>query len=181
MVFYSVKYPNATKLTEFLVPKIKDQIDITHNYFRNMKNDGICCMIESEYPGFIPKLKLDNDCDSYLIDLKQFIVQEAAKYSKNANINIGLTPYISALAISYYPPGAFFDYHCHHVPQVAVVYLLKKENAGNFWFKDENDIEEEVITSEGDLLIFPGNLKHKTTPNLSDDLRMVIALDIDYR
>lgn len=172
---YKVHYSKTQELASILIPKIEEHIRPEYNFFEKMK--GICCLvknykypIESKLPKQVPWLE-------YLNDLTKFVETHSRLYVNDSSI----IPEIEGIWISYYPHNTYFDYHQHTAVQaVAVLYLQKKENAGNMWIKEsELDSEEyEIVGEEGDLLIFPGFLPHKTTPNLSNNIRVAITFDL---
>jgi len=177
---YKTRYPKASDLANLLISKIEDNIELEYNFFSNMKDGGICCVVEnnkypleSQLPKHIPWV-------DYLNELSNFVEVHALEYVNAYNLSV--IPKIEGSWISYYPDHAYFDFHKHiGVAAVAVLYLQKKENAGNMWIKESDEGESvEIVGNEGELIIFPGFLPHKTTPNLSNSKRIVITFDIMY-
>lgn len=175
---YKVKYPNFKELT-VLISAIEENISLDFNFFEKMK--GVCCLVQhNKYP---LKTQLTNDVPwiEYLYNLNKFVELESTNYLKLLDHNSKSNLKIEAVWFSYYPDNTYFEYHRHtNVAAVAVFYLKKPSNSGNMWIKEnENDIQEyEIIGEEGDLMIFPGFLPHKTTANLSKESRIAITFDL---
>lgn len=82
--------------------------------------------------------------------------------------------------------------HPHaHVDIVVSAYLKAPPESGNILFRDpleyhktntpivpEREIWYEVPVETGDVLLFPGWLKHKTQPNITDKERVVLTFNI---
>jgi len=93
-----------------------------------------------------------------------------------------------------YKQDSFIDIH-NHSPAILTsnYYVKKRKDSSNIRFLDPNEMilkyqplninfdnyadlcEEEINVSEGDLLIFPGYLKHRTLPNTSVEDRVTIT------
>lgn len=178
---YKTKYPNIEEFSNTIIPIFTDCLTDEHNYFSQMADGGICCMIMTDNQTINAMLPQSIPWIDWLTPIFNFVSIHANNYIKLTNPSVvSLAAKVKSAWVSYYPNNAYFDYHNHHRQQVAVLYLQKKENAGNFWIKNSDNTEVEIITEEGDLLIFPGDLDHRTTPNLSNTLRVVLAFDIVY-
>lgn len=98
-----------------------------------------------------------------------------------------------------YPPGSYIEAHNHApIPLTASFYLRKPENSGNPIFENplaltlkhqpfeelhnlsnyHSLFDEAVGVSEGDLVVFPAYLNHKTEPNQSDQDRLIIGFNL---
>ena len=93
--------------------------------------------------------------------------------------------------VNWHPPGATTLEHDHGaVHLVIVVYLQQPENGGNIQFKDplqyhwasypspDTDNWKTITVSTGDILFFPGFLRHRTEPNTSTEDRFVLTANI---
>jgi len=87
--------------------------------------------------------------------------------------------------------GETIEHNHNNCSFVASCYLKCPENSGNIVFKDpleyhkshwpifpEEHLYDEVPVYTFDVLIFPGYLKHFVTPNLSNDDRYVLTVNI---
>jgi uncharacterized protein (TIGR02466 family) len=88
--------------------------------------------------------------------------------------------------------GGYTDEHTHTFGTFVVsCYLKAPENSGNIEFKDpleyhksafpiipETSLYSEVPVTTNDVLIFPGWLKHRVQPNLTNEERIVLTFNI---
>jgi hypothetical protein len=88
--------------------------------------------------------------------------------------------------------GGYTEEHTHTFGTfVASCYLKAPENSGNIEFKDpleyhkssfpiipETSLYSEVPITTNDVLIFPGWLKHRVQPNLTNEERIVLTFNI---
>jgi len=87
--------------------------------------------------------------------------------------------------------GETLEHNHNNVTFVVSCYLQCPENSGNIVFKDpleyhkahwpifpEEHLYQEIKVATNDVLIFPGYLKHYVRPNLSDQSRYVLTLNI---
>jgi|TARA_B100002052_G_C15811461_1_gene566065 hypothetical protein len=92
--------------------------------------------------------------------------------------------------VNWHPNGAWTAEHDHSaVHQVVAFYMRKPTGSGDILFRDPLDIAwwsyprelrkrslwQSVDVEEGDVLIFPGWLRHKTEPNTTDEDRIVLS------
>lgn len=164
--------------------------DAKSNNQVSMRNGGICSVNTCN--------KLQDKFD--LTELIEFVTQSVNEYWKalgyvDANVRV-----FHAWA-NKYPPGSYIDNHNHSPsPLTASFYLKKPTESGNIVFENpistllryqpykglgdsENyasAFDETVIVNEGELVIFPGWLMHKTEINNSTDDRIIIGFDIAY-
>lgn len=98
--------------------------------------------------------------------------------------------------VNVHPPGAWTEEHDHSASNLAAavaVYLKVPKNSGNILFRDPLEyhwksmpfltnnsdyIWKGIEVSQGDVLIFPPWLIHKTEINKSDDERWVASFNI---
>jgi uncharacterized protein (TIGR02466 family) len=112
------------------------------------------------------------------------------------------SPYIHEMWTNKYPPGAFIDAHNHApMPATVTLYLKKEADSGNIVFEHPLEVllkhqpfknlqdrnlyhtlfDHELEVTTGDLVIFPGWLKHKTHINHSASDRIIIGANIHFR
>lgn len=93
--------------------------------------------------------------------------------------------------INWHPPGACTKEHDHGaVSLVMSIYLNQPTNGGNIQFKDpleyhwaasprqSDDSWITIPVNTGDVLFFPGFIKHKTETNTSTDDRFVLTVNM---
>ena len=91
----------------------------------------------------------------------------------------------------HYKSGYTEEHHHNHVTFVASCYLKCPPNSGNIVFRNpleyqmcnfpivnETQTLSEVECKTGDVIIFPGWLKHLVTPNNTDQERIVMTINI---
>lgn len=87
--------------------------------------------------------------------------------------------------------GETLEHHHNGIGLVVTCYISLPENGGFIEFRDpleyhkahtpiipEQELWKQIECKSGDILIFPGWLKHRTQPNMSDEDRIVLTLNI---
>lgn len=71
-----------------------------------------------------------------------------------------------------------FEWHNHPGADFASVFFLNfsKNNPGTEFMVNDKILRAEV--EEGDIIIFPATIMHRSPPNLSDDKRIIIAFNV---
>jgi uncharacterized protein (TIGR02466 family) len=95
------------------------------------------------------------------------------------------------------PKDGYIDSHLHgNMPFTGVLYIDASSEQGNLFI--ENPMEmvlmnqpigpdikyplgEEITVKSGDLIMFPGYIRHSVKPNLSDRPRLILAFNIGCR
>jgi uncharacterized protein (TIGR02466 family) len=115
-------------------------------------------------------------------------------------LNYNHIPFIQEMWTNRYSSGSFIDVH-NHAPIPLTVSLYLKKESGNIVFEnpletilkhqpykqlqDRNSyhtlFDYELEINAGDIVIFPGWLKHKTLPNDSNHDRIMIGANINYQ
>lgn len=135
------------------------------------------------------------------IDLSKiinFVNIQAGLYWEELNYSKHLKPYVLNSWANITPPGGHWASHNHSpAPLSGVVYLKSSPEMGNLIL--ENPLESllscqpyefdfkpklfghEIKSETGKLVLFPGYLKHRTQPNPSNELRIVIGFNIGCR
>ena len=178
--YYKAQYSNTEQLGNELITRIEDFIaekGKTYLEFNRMKDGGLTCY---------PKDLINVQWADILNDLNSFIVEHVQIYCNEVGYYKGKEPYVKNQWFTYYPTNAYFDFHRHNgVMVTAVLYVRKDENGGNLLIHNnmKNGVIEKCVipVEQGDLLIFPGYLDHKSEPNLSDKIRITISTDIDFK
>lgn len=90
----------------------------------------------------------------------------------------------------HYQTGQLEEHDHSIVPFVATYYLRKPANSGNIEFRNpleyhwcgyptNQQIWQELPVEEGDLIFFPGWMKHRVQANQTTDRRLVLALNFN--
>ena len=179
------------KLKQNIIPKLDSIFEESKtNNQASMRNGAVCSV--NVYNN------LQNQID--LGDLLDFMSLSLKEYWTSLNyIDADLRVY--HVWANIYPPGSFIDKHNHSPsPLTASFYLKKPKDSGNIVFehpmatlmryqpykglsdKDDYDtaFDSTIEVNEGDLVIFPGYLIHKTEQNNSLDDRIIIGFDLSY-
>jgi len=131
-----------------------------------------------------------------LKELNDIVLTYVKIYWKLFNIHHGLYPEINECWTNKHFYKSYTSLHSHALyPTVCTFYLKKPFDSGNIIFlnpmeyilqnipfdtKLDKNIENIVFLDEGDLLIFPGWLKHKTEESFSHSERIVVSFNIKY-
>lgn len=184
---HKTSYPgDCSYLQQQIIPKLDFVFEETmRDNQGSMRHGGLC------------SYNVINTLSQYvdLLDLETFITQEAQKFWKK----IGYTDSGCKIFKSWankYPYNSFIESHNHApIPLTASFNLKKPENSGELVFENPlntllkhqpyselSDISNyhhlfdyKIPILEGDLIIFPGYLNHKTTRNLSDTDRITLG------
>lgn len=185
-------YPgNLVDLQTRIIPQLTKIFDesTAHNQ-ASMRNGGIC------------SVNVHNNIHSQ-IDLSAittFVEQAATDYWKELDY-VSATVKVNHAWANVYPPTAYIDIHNHiPAPIVASFYLKKPVDSGDLIFenpistvlryqpyKELNDpdgyvsaFDTTVEVSEGDVVLFPGWLMHKTQQNRSSENRIILGFNLLY-
>lgn len=131
-----------------------------------------------------------------LAKLNSLVVDHCKVYWKILDIDNRLSPRIDQCWSNIHYKQSLTLQHSHSLmPMVATFYLEAYENSGNlilinpmeyslthipYCVPIENKTEVIIPISTGDLVLFPGWVRHKTETNLSDHERIVISYNIGY-
>lgn len=80
-----------------------------------------------------------------------------------------------------YEKGDEHGWHDHPDCQFSSVYYVELPKDTQTRFKDYNGEEFTIDVSEGDYIIFPSFLYHRSAPNTSDDRKTIYANNINLR
>ena len=165
---------------------IQDQFLSVNNTVNLEKNGGVSTYSTNKNLHTLPAFQ--KLCDT--------VMYHANLYWKALDINEGLQPVIDECWSNKHTKGSYTDLHSHSLhPLVVSFYLAAPTNSGGIVFANpmeygithmpyNSSIEEKVNTtvyiSTGDMLIFPGWLRHKTEVSNTDDERIVITFNIRY-
>lgn len=85
--------------------------------------------------------------------------------------------YIDTIWFQEYQRGDFHNWHDHDGSDFSNIFFLhfNKLNPGTEFMVDDKVIQADV--SEGDLIIFPGKVRHRAPVNDSDERRLVIVFN----
>jgi len=187
---YKTKYTgDLAHLQQVIIPKLNEVFNQTKlNNQYSMRNNGLCSY------NVVRDLFKWNDMQPYV----EFLDQHLNIYWKELGYTSQRKPNIVEMWANVYEKNSFIDTHNHSpITITASFYLQKSINSGNIAFEHPLDtilkhqpisfdniesygsmFDKEVIVEEGDVIMFPGWLKHKTTPNLDNSDKIVIGANI---
>ena len=182
---------NLEKLKNSILPQLEKVFEESKNNNQaSMRTGGICSF------NVFDRLHTQMDLD----EITKFAEESATEYWKDLNY-VDAKVYANFVWANRYPPGAYIDNHNHiPAPIVGSFYLKKPTNSGNIVFENpisnilryqpykglnvKNDyvseFDTEVEISEGDLILFPGWLMHRTPLNVSDDIRIILGYNFSF-
>jgi uncharacterized protein (TIGR02466 family) len=188
---YKTRFEKHEWIKENLFSKLEPAFEaskIKNQYFQ--RNGNLCSYdVESDINRKFPEETKE---------LVEFIEQASRDYWKELDYFPGLEPFVLEVWANKSPKGGYIASHLHlSLPLTAVYYVDASPEQGNIIFENPNDLllsaqpvnylsgryqfEHEVAVNSGDLLIFPGFLKHKTVPNNTDRPRLVLGISISAR
>jgi len=107
------------------------------------------------------------------------------------NFTVNHSEVTNSWANKHGPNGITLEHSHSYATFVVSCYLYCPKNSGNIEFKDpleyhksgwpiipEESLYKEIKVSTNDVLIFPGWIKHRVQPNLSNDDRYVLTFNI---
>jgi uncharacterized protein (TIGR02466 family) len=128
--------------------------------------------------------------------LADMVLFHARIYWRVLDIDERLSPRIDQCWSNIHKSGSFTLQHSHSLmPMVGSFYLKAEKNSGDLILTNPSEysitnipfsrsIEQKIETSiklkTGDLVFFPGYVRHKTGENFSGDDRIVITFNIGY-
>lgn len=127
-------------------------------------------------------------------DLVKFIETHAKIYWDELGYFSDLTPTISDSWLQYYKKSGFIGTHNHNSNRIsAILYIDVEPGQGNLVLNNPNDLIMvfcplrrdgpqilcEIEVNPGDVIMFPGFLKHSSTPNNSDKERIIFVANLN--
>jgi len=184
---YHTRYPgDIQQLKEDLLPQLEPVFEKTkQNNQGSMQQNGLCSY----------NVARDLHTWPVLHDYTEWLKQEIKECWKYFDYVEG-GDLLYDMWANKYPPGSFIAAH-NHAPLTVTIsfYLQKQEHSGNLVFENPNSnilkyqptnalqnldkyhelFDYEVNTSEGDVVMFPAWLTHKTTPHANPNSDIIIG------
>jgi len=189
-VVYKNFYDKVNDLRYNLFSKLdsvfSDTID-NNNVF--MKQGTLCSYNSNSY--------LHKEFPNETKEVVEFVEAAAREYWRECQYHAELTPYVFQMWANTTPQGGYVEPHLHgNMPFTAVLYVDASPEQGNIIIENPLDMVlmtqpispevkypmgEELEVNTGDLIIFPGYLKHRVLPNTTDRDRLIIGFNIGCR
>lgn len=180
---YRTKYPGIQELIVNLLPKLEDCFNPDKSHVL-MSEECITTYSQNRQVNTWPETQ----------DLVNFLNVHIKNYWKELNYQQTLEPYIIEMWANKSTTGGWIYHHTHTPnPIVGTCYLSVSPTQGNLFFQDPlemvkssqpcnidqfDEFEQEVPLEVGDIVLFPGYLRHRTYPNQSTEPRIVLSFNI---
>ncbi len=183
-------YPKFLELRTKLFANL-DQVFKTSQENNNafMRDGTVCSYNTNSY--------LHKDFPEETSDVVKFVEDAADQYWKICKYHEELHPYVFQVWANSTPRGGWIDSHLHgSMPFTAVLYIDASPQQGNLILENPMDtvlmtqpisptvtypMVKEIIVNSGDLIMFPGYLKHRVNPNVTDTDRLILGFNIGCR
>jgi len=186
-----IEFPDYDRIKEECIAYTKAQFD---NQFSNeyqghdhpIKNGAIKCI----YDKFSVPLQ-----SAAFLELHDWINEQGKKYWEVLNLTKFLDPYVMQFWVNAVPRGGFVASHNHNpVPISGVFYINAEPHMGNLYLENPMELvlgksayhtetrtptrfTYEIESKSGELVFFPGWMRHHTKPNPTDEIRMSMAVN----
>lgn len=186
-IVYKNFYPDYQHIEAELFPLLEPLFDVTKDHNNVFMKQGTIC----SYHTFSD---LHTRFEKETKQIVDFVNQCAEQYWKDCGYYQELHPFVYQMWANKTPKGGYIDSHLHgNMPFTAVLYVRADANQGNLFLENPLDtllmtqpigpdikypLGEEIAVKSGDLVMFPGYLKHSVKPNQSDADRLVLAFNI---
>lgn len=180
-------YPNTEYLKNNLFPKLQ-------NSFAEAEEDNVLYMKGGTLCSYNVGRRLHIEYPEETKDVVNFVAERAKEYWKECNYYEGLTPYVMQMWANTTPKGGWIHSHLHSsMPFTAVVYIDASPDQGNLFLENPLDMllmsqpigpnvpypmGDEIEINTGDLVMFPGWMKHSVKPNTTDRPRLMLGFNI---
>lgn len=184
---YKINILENLKNISSIEKTIVDQLSMTSNTLSSLeKHGGVSTYTTNNQLHTLDSMK----------ELSELILFHSKIYWRMLDIDERLSPRIDQCWSNIHKAGSFTLQHSHSLmPMVATFYLKSEKNSGNLILTNpaeysitnipfsksiEQKIETELSVKTGDLVFFPGYIRHKTGENYSGSDRVVISFNIGY-
>lgn len=186
---YKTFYPNTESLKP-LFEKLKEVFDETVDHNNEYMREGTLCSyhVQSDLHLRYPEETKD---------IVEFVESAAREYWKECNYYEGLEPCVIQLWANTTPKGGWIDSHLHGpIPFTGVVYVDASPAQGNLVIEnpmdmvlmaqpiqpaDKYSMDKEIEVNTGDVVLFPGYIKHSVKPNTTNSDRLILGFNIGSR
>lgn len=187
---YRSTYSKAAELKDTLFPKIKEILDAAVTNNNGFMQDGTLCSYNTGSD-------LHTQFPNETAEIVEFVNAAAREYWKICNYHEELEPFVYQMWANATPKGGWVENHLHgNMPFTAVLYVDASPEQGNIVLENPLDtvlmtqpigpgvqypMRHELTVNTGDLVIFPGYLKHSVKQNTTDRIRLILAFNIGCR
>lgn len=187
---YRSTYSKAAELKHSLFPKIENVLAAAAENNNGFMQDGTVCSYNTGS-------NLHEQFPEETSEIIEFVNAAAREYWKICNYHEELEPFVYQMWANSTPRGGWVENHLHgNMPFTAVLYVDASPEQGNIVLENPLDtvlmtqpigpnvqypMRHELTVNTGDLVIFPGYLKHSVKQNTTDRTRLIVAFNIGCR
>ncbi len=187
---YKTKFEEIEDLKTLVVPKLEqlwDQASMVQNEITD-------CVVGKTDCGYVIDANLEKWPE--LQGLVDFLNQHVKEYWKQLGYSKSLEPYVHNLWSNRSHDRSYIHSHIHSpMPIAGCVYLTANKEMGTFVLEDPNELllrsqpvdnpdviaEFEIEVTPGEVLMFPGYVRHRTKLNKTNQPRMTLPFVIGCR
>lgn len=187
---YRSTYSKAAELKHSLFPKIENVLAAAAENNNGFMQDGTVCSYNTGS-------NLHEQFPEETSEIIEFVNAAAREYWKICNYHEELEPFVYQMWANSTPQGGWVENHLHgNMPFTAVLYVDASPEQGNIVLENPLDtvlmtqpigpnvqypMRHELTVNTGDLVIFPGYLKHSVKQNTTERTRLIVAFNIGCR
>jgi uncharacterized protein (TIGR02466 family) len=184
---YKSVYPNARDLKHTLFAKLNSVFIETQDHNNVFMKAGTLCSYNTNS-------NLHVDFADETRDVVAFVEAAAKEYWRECRYHSDLTPFVFQTWANTTPKDGYVEPHLHgNMAFTAVLYVDASPAQGNIILENPMDMVlmtqpispdvkypmgQEIEVNTGDLLMFPGYLKHRVLPNTTDQDRLILGFNI---
>lgn len=191
---YEVEFPNYGNIQDQIIDEVSTYFDdnFTSNYNGHehpIRGGHLKDIYNSRVSKEIPHPNLKSVFD--------FITTEGTNYWNDVlGYHDGLNPYIINAWVNAVRQGGFVASHNHNpIPVAGVFYIKAMPEQGNLYLENPSDsiigrapykansgyvpqrFTHQIQSTSGKLILFPGWMKHFTKENITEDVRIAMAVN----
>jgi uncharacterized protein (TIGR02466 family) len=181
---YKTRYSETAYLKDNLFSKLED-------IFERTKDDNV----ESMQDGTLCTYFTSSNMQTYpeTSDLVEFVELHARSYWKELRYSDSLEPKVIQIWANATPKNGWIRSHQHGAVAItAVLYVNAGPGMGNLVlenpldslltsqpmdYKAQEMLHQEIEVSSGDLIMFPGWLRHHVKPNTTNEERLILGIN----
>ena len=181
----------ATKIHKVKFPNIELLYRLCKDFVPNLNTNEDFWALNGTNTTFGNRQTIHNKFQ--LRELVSFVESESEKYWNELGLYNNVRPIIHQSWINVSKKDDSVLSHMHgNFPMAAVVYLAKEKGSGDIILEHPLDVilgcqplndfnkttKYKIETETGDVLLFPGYIRHYTLPNTSDSERIVFVCNL---
>jgi uncharacterized protein (TIGR02466 family) len=187
-------YKNSYKDVESLKNNLFSKLD---HIFEDSEKENNVFMRQGTLCSYHTNSYLHTQFPEETNDVVKFVEMCAREYWIESEYHKGLDPFVFQMWANKTPRGGYIDSHLHgNMPFTAVLYVDASLEQGNLLIENPMEmilmtqpispdikypIAEEISVKSGDLVMFPGYVRHSVKPNNTDKPRLILGFNLGSR